>query len=126
MKQSKINLKEGVTILAVEVPDEAFIDSYSGIIFLEKPNPNSRVIKSLYVPAIDEPLGRFTELSEEQCAELVDGIESDFYLSPLMSRLYQDYESVNGAFSSSWDSLASALEANGIDPNKALIIKVNQ
>lgn len=119
MNQSRIVLKPGCEIIAVEVPpisDNFKLRDWDGkptFTYLDGGISNLATKHYVEVPTSNGAiLGRFTELSEEQCAMLVETensplIDERGYIWPKMI-------------------LKNFLEANDIDPDKALIIKVNQ
>lgn len=135
MNQARITLKPGVEIIAVEVPGDA-IDFYpenGGItLWVNKEIDCIPIgIQATEVKKEDTIIGRFTELSEEQCAPLVTSIHRIGYADESSSDLlvgYKNYRDVSIylKLDTAKKSLQTALEANNIDRGKALIIKVNQ
>lgn len=117
MNQARILLKPNTEIIAVETVD----------------NPTDEEAYELGKLIYENGcLGRFTELSEEQCAMLVTSIINPPYDDePKLVRKvgYKDYNKYPGRwskFQTAKESLQSALQAHNIDPDKALIIKISQ
>ena len=124
MKEIKTN---GITILLVEVPDDAigFIIDYFYLIC----NPYESDKKVIELPQCQwEMIGKSTELSEEQMKEICWQVSFGNYTG------YKNYNKakcsdfrdiVESSFSTVQESYLSLLEANGIDNNKIhLVLKM--
>lgn len=113
MKEIQTN---GITILFVEVPDDAigFIIDYFYLIC----NPYESDKKVIELPQCQwEILGKSTELSEEQMKEICEDVKGMF-----QSVMYKDYIGLNFPYHFVNESYLSLLEANGIDNNKIHLV----
>lgn len=120
----EIHPREGITLLAVKVPDDAtnlFIAL--GFLVYSSQIDNKMKIGGSFkeLPYECKLLGLPSEITEEQAREIMGSDKEPFQKLKFYNPSLPEF-----GFDTALEALSSFLEANGVEPNSVLLLKINQ